>query len=376
MNNNSIFEDLFVLELANNHWGSVERGLKIIQEHAAVVHYNAVRAAIKLQLRDVDTFIHQSFKDNQDIRYIKKTEATRMTREGFFTMVKAIRDVGCIPMATPFDEKSVRFCVELDLPIIKIASSDVNDWPLIDAIAQTKRPIIVSSGGTSEKSLDDIVAFCEHRNIPLAINHCVSLYPSENSDLELNQIDYMKKRYPGHVIGLSTHEYQDWQASMYISYAKGARTWERHIDINNNDGHTVSPYCSLPDQIDTWFKAYKTARDMCGGSSDVARVCSNEEIIYLDGLVRGVYARHDLPAGHTILNSNFGEDFYMAIPLCKGQLSCREIMHGEKLAKPIKANEPLLIDHMDGSSSKLSVLKKQIEKRGCTEAPAPNNNPE
>ncbi|WP_298068745.1 N-acetylneuraminate synthase family protein [uncultured Mailhella sp.] len=369
MNVNSIFEDLFVLELANNHWGNLERGLKIIQEHAAVVRYNAVRAAIKLQLRDVDTFIHKSFKGNQTIRYIKKTEATSMARENFFILAKTIRDVGCIPMATPFDEKSVQLCVELDLPIIKIASSDVNDWPLIDAIAHTKRPVIVSSGGSSEKSLDDIVAFCEHRNIPLAINHCVSLYPSENSELELNQIDYLKKRYPGHVIGFSSHEYTDWQASMYLSYAKGARTWERHIDIAANDGHSVSPYCSLPEQIGVWFNAYKTARSMCGGTANAARICSNREITYLDALVRGVYARHDLPAGHTILNSNFGENFYMAIPLCKGQLSCREIMHGERLAKPIKAHEPLLIDHMDGSISKLAVLKTQIEGRGCTEVP-------
>ncbi len=369
MSANTIFEDLFVLELANNHWGSVERGLRIIQEHAAMVRYNSVRAAIKLQLRDVDNFIHRSFKGNQDIRYIKKTEDTRLRREDFFTLVKAIRDVGCLPMATPFDEKSVQFCLELDLPIIKIASSDVNDWPLIDAIAQTKRPVIVSSGGTNEKSLDDIVAFCEHRNVELAINHCVSLYPSENSDLELNQIDYLKKRYPGHVIGFSTHEYSDWHSSMLISYAKGARTWERHIDIEAGDGHAVSPYCSLPDQIDTWFKAYKTARDMCGGSAETARVCDEREITYLDALVRGVYARHDLPAGHSILNSNFGEHFYMAVPLCKGQLSCREIMHGEKLAKAIKANEALMIEHLDGSESKLTALREHIEKRGCVEAP-------
>lgn len=368
MNQNQIFEDLFVLEMANNHWGSLERGLRIIQEHAAVVRYNAVKAALKLQFRDVDSFIHDSFKGDQEIRYIKKTEATRMSRENFFIMVKAIRDVGCIPMATPFDEKSVRLCVDLDLPIIKIASSDVNDWPLIDAIAATKKPVMVSSGGSTAKSLDDIVTFFERRNIPLAINHCVSLYPSEDSDLELNQIDYLRKRYLGHVIGLSTHEYHDWSASMLISYAKGARTWERHVDIQANDGHVVSPYCSIPEQIDTWFKAYYQAREMCGGSSDEARACGEKEITYLDALVRGVYARRDIPADFTILNSNFGEYFYLAIPLCKGQLSCREIMHGEKLSRPIRANEPLLVDHIQGTGSKLASLARRIARRGCTEA--------
>ena len=67
--------------------------------------------------------------------------------------------MSCIPMSTPFDEESVDLCVEFDLPIIKIASSDMNDWPLIEKIASTRRPVIVSSGGASEKDLDDIVSF-------------------------------------------------------------------------------------------------------------------------------------------------------------------------------------------------------------------------
>ena len=57
----NIFEDLFVLELANNHWGLVSRGLKIIAEFSKVVRFNNVKAAIKLQFRDVATFIHQDF---------------------------------------------------------------------------------------------------------------------------------------------------------------------------------------------------------------------------------------------------------------------------------------------------------------------------
>ena len=71
-----IFKGLFVLEAANNHWGDLERGKKIIQDFATVVRYNGVKAAIKFQFRDVDNFIHPEFKGNQDIRYIKKTEAT------------------------------------------------------------------------------------------------------------------------------------------------------------------------------------------------------------------------------------------------------------------------------------------------------------
>lgn len=358
-----LFENLFVLELANNHWGSLDRGLKIIRDFATVVRYNNVKAAIKLQFRDVDTFIHQKFKGNKESRYINKTEATKLTRKEFWLMLEEIRRLSCIPMATPFDEASVDLCVEFDLPIIKIASSDINDWPLLEKIASTRKPAILSSGGASEKDLDDVVTFFEKRSIPLAINHCVSIYPSEDDELNLNQIDYLKGRYPNHVIGYSTHEYRDWHSSMLISYAKGARSWERHIDINYEDV-LVSPYCTLPHQADAWFKAFQKAQEMCGGSSNARRVITKKESEYLDVLVRGCYARKDLKVGYEFNKETFQNDFYLAIPLQKGQLSCREVMNGEKLTSAIKANEALTIEHINGPYSENPALKNLILNRG------------
>ena len=66
MNHSRIFEDLFVLELANNHWGRVERGLRIVTDFSRIVRFNNVRAAIKIQLRDVDAFIHKDFRERDD----------------------------------------------------------------------------------------------------------------------------------------------------------------------------------------------------------------------------------------------------------------------------------------------------------------------
>jgi len=360
---NRVFENLFVLEAANNHWGDLERGKKIIQELATVVRHNNVKAAIKFQFRDVDNFIHEEYKGNQDIRYIKKTEATKMSNDQYAQLAKHVVNAGCIPMATPFDEASVALCDKLDFPIIKIASSDVNDWSLLESIAATRRPVIASTGGASEKSVDDLVLFFENRNIPLAINHCVSLYPSEDHQLELAQIDYLKERYPGHVIGFSSHEYHDWQTSMAISYAKGVRTWERHVDIDYN-GVPVSPYCSLPNQVDTWFKAFNKAVEMCGNSSAGRRIISKEETEYLDALVRGIYVSQDLEAGFKIDHSNFKEYFRLAVPLRKGQLSSREILNGLTLLNNVKAGMPLNITDVDGPYSTNSDMRKTITNRG------------
>lgn len=354
-----IFEDLFVLELANNHLGSLKRGLKIVSEFAQVARFNNVRATIKLQFRDVDNFVHRDFIDRTDLRYIKKTIDTRLTNDDYATLVKAIRQAGFIATATPFDERSADLCVELGIPIIKIASSDINDWMLIEKIAKTKKPVIVSTGGSSLKDLDDLVTFFTNRNIPLGINHCVSIYPSEDAELELNQIDFLRARYPHNTIGFSTHEYSDWSSSMLIAYAKGARMFERHIDIQA-DGVKVSPYCSLPHQVDEWFKAFLKAKEMCGAPGTQKRIPPKKEVEYLDGLVRGVYAKTDLPQGHCLTD----EDVYLAIPLQKGQLSCRELMRGEMLLRPLKKHSAIKIDDIESPYSQISSLRQLIYNRG------------
>jgi sialic acid synthase SpsE len=363
-----IFGNLFVLEAANNHCGDLERGLKLIRDHAVVARQNNVRAAVKLQFRKMDTFVHPDYKGtisskDKSLYYIQKTEAKALTKKEYQILIDEIKNMGCIPMSTPFDEDSVDLCVEFDLPIIKIASSDMNDWPLIEKIASTRRPVIVSFGGASEKDMDDIVNFFANRDIPLCINHCVSLYPSEDDQLHLDQIDYLKNRYPNNVIGFSSHEYHDWSSSMLMSYAKGVRSWERHIDIEWPE-HNVQSYCSLPHQCDEWFQAFHKAKEMAGGISNQRREIPKNETKYLDALVRGVYAKVDLKKDTVINKKNFDKYFYLAIPLQKGQLSCREVFNGETLKTNLMKEDPLTIDNVNGPFAENKALREKILERG------------
>jgi N-acetylneuraminate synthase len=187
----------------------------------------------------------------------------------------------------------------------------------------------------------------------------VSLYPSEDCDIELNQIDYLRGRYPNHVIGFSTHEYRDWTSSILMAYAKGARTFERHIDIQT-EGMTVSPYCSVPEQVDTWFKAFHRAKRMCGAPGTQKRLPPQKEITYLDSLVRGVYAKRDLLVGHVLQDG----DVYLAIPLQQGQISCRELMRGEVIRKAVPKDQPIQIDAIDSPYANIPSLSELIYQRG------------
>lgn len=360
--NADIFEDLFVLEMASNHQGNLERGLRIVQQFAKVARFNNVRAAIKLQFRDIDSFIHKDFRESTDIRYVRRITETRLSKDAFAEIVTAIRRSGCIPMATPFDEKAVDLCVEFDMPIIKVASADSNDWLLLERIAKVRRPVIVSLGGLSQKDIDDLVKFFENRNIPLALNHCVAAYPHEDFECDLNQIDFLKNRFPNHVIGYSCHEYRDWTSSIMIAYGKGARAFERHIDIND-DGFEVAKYSSLPDQIDTWLQAWRKAREMCGGPGIQRKLPLAKEVAYLDSYVRGVYARRDLKKGQLLTE----EDVYLAIPLQKAQISCRELMlgsYGHRMLADCGKDAPITIDLLDTPYANNPRMMETIQKRG------------
>lgn len=364
--NQNIFEDLFVLEMTNNHLGSVERGLEIIKAFSRIVRFNNMRAAIKLQFRDVDSFIHKDFRDRKDIRYIRRTQETKLSDQEFAILVKAIREGGCIPMATPFDERSVDLCCEFNMPIIKVASADSNDWILLEKIAKTKKPVIVSLGGMSLKDSDDLVTFFENRNIPLAMNHCIAAYPTKASELELNQVDFLRNRYPNHMIGVSSHEgndNNDYIDSMYVSVAKGCRMFERHIDIDFG-GVKVSDYSFLPHHIDAWFKSYRRALEICGNPGTSRKLPMEKETDFLDNYIRGVYAKRDLPAGHKLTNESYNNDVYLAIPLQKGQISCRELMNGEALLHGIEKDKPIKIDDVDSPYADNTELKSYIYKRG------------
>jgi len=151
------FRDLFVFELANNHQGDLEHGRRIVRELGAIAKRQDIRAAVKLQFRDLDTFVHPAHREKSDNKHIPRFLSTRLRPSEFAAIVEETRAAGLVTMCTPFDEPSVDRITEMGIEVVKVGSCSLDDWPLLEKIATANKPVIFSTGGATSKLIDDVV---------------------------------------------------------------------------------------------------------------------------------------------------------------------------------------------------------------------------
>ena len=116
----------YIFEMANNHQGSVEHAKLIIDEFSNLAKQKKIDAAIKLQFRQLDSFIHKDFKKS-DLKFVKRFNSTRLTKNQFQEIIQYTKQKGLLPMATPFDNESLHWLSDLDVPIVKVASCSIDD---------------------------------------------------------------------------------------------------------------------------------------------------------------------------------------------------------------------------------------------------------
>ena len=307
------FSGLFIFEMANNHQGSVEHGVTIIKEMAAIARKYNVRAGVKFQYRHLDTFIHPDFRHDTKAKHISRFLSTEMTAEQFKIMVDACREEGLITICTPFDERSVDQIIEHKIEVIKVASCSADDWPLLSKISKAGKPIIASTGGLMMNQIDSLVSFFEHKNNDFAVLHCVGIYPSPNEVLNLNFIKKLKSRYKNITIGYSGHENPDNTDVVQLATALGAEIFERHVGVPT-DTITLNDYSMNPEQVDKWIAAYQTAQTILGNNM---KAVTSTEADSLLSLKRGVFVNRKIKKGESILP----QDIFFAMPCQPNQLT-------------------------------------------------------
>ncbi len=327
-------EPLFVFDLANNHNGSVEHGLRIIREVHDACKGFSFNFGFKFQYRHLDTFIHPDFKDDTSYKHVKRFTETRLEPYQFKMLKDEIDKLGFVSVCTPFDESSVDLIEEHEFDIIKVASCSFTDWPLLERIVKTDKPIIASTAGASWDDIDRVVSFLEHRGKDFAIMHCVAEYPTTNEHLQLGRISLLKQRYPHMSIGYSTHEYPICTIAIKMAVANGATVFEKHAGIRMDD-FSLNGYSATPGLVRTWLYMAQQAFQM-----NRVSVSSKKEQDSLRSLRRGVFAKRAIGKRQVIEL----EDVFYAIPVIGGQITANDMSKYTQLyaLKDIEVGEPLL----------------------------------
>jgi len=310
---------LIIFEMANNHMGSIEHGLHTIDAFANFVDNYPFRFAFKFQFRDLESFIHPDFQERMDLKYVKRFSETGLTSEEFAQLVNHVKTCGMVAIATPFDEPSLKHLDDLGVEIIKIASCSLTDWPLLETIVTSVKPIIASTAGSSLDEIDKVVSFFQHRKNEFAILHCVGEYPTVPENLQMNQLSLLQKRYPEVPIGFSTHEEPTNFDSVFVAFGKGALIFEKHIAVETEE-FPRNAYSATPEEMKRWLDNALKAYQMLGTDSGRHPISAKEQAD-LRQFKRGVFAKHDLKAGSKLKQS----DLFFAFPNENDQLLANDI---------------------------------------------------
>jgi len=355
---------LFIFELANNHMGSVEHGLRIIRELGGVAREFPFQCAVKLQYRHLDTFIHPAFRDRRDIKFVKRFSETRLTEEEFRQLREAIRTEGMLACCTPFDEASVDLIESHAYDFLKIASCSLTDWPLLERIVLSPLRVIASTAAVDFEDIDRVVGFFEHRAHPLALMHCVAEYPTPDHRLALGQITALKRRYPNHVVGYSTHERPDQTEAVKVALGCGAQIFEKHVGVATEQW-PLNAYSANPAQVRDWLQAAREGIALCG-DAEQRYDFSQQERGDLHSLRRGVFSRRAISAGEQVEPG----DVVLAIPTAPGQLvandlskyadwkAVRDLAEGA----PVMASDVHRVDHRDKVKAIVERVAKFLKK--------------
>ena len=311
-----MFKDLFVLDIANNHFGDVNHLDKIINQFSKRIIKDKINACFKFQFRNLDTYIHKDAWEDKESHYVKRFTSTKLQFKYYRQAVEKIKKLKIKTCCTPFDEYSVKLIEDFKFDFLKIASVSSLDWSLLERATKNKIPKIISTGGKTLEEIDKIVSYMKHKKQKFALMHCVSIYPTENQDLNLYSISEMKNRYPDVEIGWSTHENPNDMLPMSVSYGLGARIFERHIGLNSKK-YPLNKYSMNIDQFDKYVDNFISVKNSIGyGKKDML----SNEIDSLKKLDRGVYVSKNLSKNEQINE----KDIYFAFPCLKNQLAVKD----------------------------------------------------
>lgn len=320
-------EPFIIAEMSGNHNGSKERALEIVRAAA-----ECGVDCLKFQTYTADTITLNSSREDFVIRdegslwngrrlYDLYDEA-HTPLEWHEDLFAAAAEYGVLAFSTPFDESSVDFLNDLNVPMFKIASFELTHLPLIAKVARTGRPMIMSTGMASEREIEEaIVTAREGGGRDIVLLKCTSQYPANASDANLSTISDMARKFDVQ-IGLSDHTLGTGVAVASVVF--GATVIEKHFTLSRQDGGVDSAF-----SLEPW-----------------------EMRLLKEETARAWHARGEVRYGGTENEAgsrNFRQSIYPSRDIQEGEIFTRENL---KICRPGLSLQPRYFDQLIGKTAR------------------------
>ncbi|HMM19531.1 MAG TPA: pseudaminic acid synthase [Selenomonadales bacterium] len=293
-----------IAEMSGNHNQSLERAISIVEAAA-----EAGADALKIQTYTADTMtldIHgqEDFVISDSASLWKGNHLYQLYQQAYTpwewhkSIFERCHELGIIGFSTPFDASAVDFLETLDVPCYKIASFENIDLPLIQKVAATGKPIIMSTGMASLAELDDAVRTMREAGCSdIILLKCTSSYPATPENSNINTIPHMRDLF-GCQVGLSDHTLGIGAA--IASIALGSTVIEKHFTLARKDGGVDSAFSLEPEEFKWLVAEAENARLSLGRIS----YGLNESEMASRKYRRSIYVAQDIRAGEVFTKAN------------------------------------------------------------------------
>ncbi|PMN96593.1 pseudaminic acid synthase [Vibrio sp. 10N.222.55.C12] len=329
------FPPYIIAELSANHNGDINRAYQIMEEAK-----KAGADAIKLQSYTHETItmdcdseefqIHGGLWDGKTLYELYKD--AHMPWDWHKPLFDKAKELGITIFSSPFDFTAVDLLEELDAPAYKIASFEVIDLPLIKRVAQTGKPMIISTGMANEEEIAEAIKTAQENGCKeLVVLHCVSGYPAPADQYNLRTIADIAERF-NVLSGLSDHTIDN--ATAVTSIAIGACLIEKHVTMDRNGGGADDSFSLEPSELKALCADTKTAWQALGQVNYKRTEAEKGNVKFR----RSLYVVKDIKKGEVFTGDNirsirpgFGllPKFYEDV---LGNIAKTDILRGEPLS--------------------------------------------
>lgn len=329
----------FIAEVSANHLGSLDRAKEIVRAAA-----KAGAISVKFQTYTADTMTldldYPSFKVSKEHALWGGRTLHSLYQEAYTPwewhkeLFDLCRELNVVPFSSPFDLTAVEFLESLEIPLYKIASLETGDLRLIRAVANTGKPLIISTGATEWNEIEELVEVVDEAgNKDLTLLVCTSSYPSNPADAHLRRIETLKERF-GIKVGLSDHTLGIGVALGAI--ALGASAIEKHLTLRRSDGGADAAFSMEPEEFAALVRE-GTSTALALGNPQWSMQDSERESRRLR---RSLYVVKDVAAGELVTHENV-----RAIRPGEGCApKYLNDMLGKKFKRSSKAGTPMYLD--------------------------------